>query len=85
MLKPLSESKIAIIGLTDCSPFVIAEEKGFLKKYGINATLTKGANWAAIRDALSNGDNPATHLLTGMPLASSMGLLGSPERPMIIP
>lgn len=24
-------------------------------------------------------------MLTGMPLASSMGLLGSPEKPMIIP
>ena len=77
--------KIGIIALTDCSPFVIAQEKGFFKKYGINATITKGANWAAIRDALSNGDNQATHMLTGMPLASSMGLLGSPKKPMIIP
>lgn len=26
---------IGIIALTDCSPFVIAHEKGFFKKYGI--------------------------------------------------
>ena len=76
---------IGIIALTDCSPFVIAQEKGFFKKYGINATITKGANWAAIRDSLSTGANHATHMLIGMPLASTMGLLGSPKKPMIIP
>jgi nitrate/nitrite transport system substrate-binding protein len=45
------------------SPIVIAHEKGFFKKYGINSTVSKGANWAAIRDSLSNGDNQATHML----------------------
>jgi len=77
--------KFGIIALTDCSPIVIAHEKGFFKKYGINATIAKGANWAAIRDALSNGDNQATHMLIGMPIASTMGLLGSPKKPMVIP
>jgi nitrate/nitrite transport system substrate-binding protein len=64
---------------------VIAHEKGFFKKYGINATIVKGASWAAIRDSLSNGDIQATHMLLGMPLASTMGLLGSPQKPMVIP
>jgi nitrate/nitrite transport system substrate-binding protein len=73
------------IALTDCSPIVIAHEKGFFKKYGINATIKKGANWAAIRDMLSSGETQATHMLLGMPFASSMGLLGSPKRPMVIP
>jgi nitrate/nitrite transport system substrate-binding protein len=44
----------------------------------------KGASWAAIRDSLSNGDIQATHMLIGMPIASTMGLLGSPQVPMII-
>jgi nitrate/nitrite transport system substrate-binding protein len=74
-----------IIALTDCSPIVIAHEKGFFKKYGISATITKGANWAAIRDNLSSGSIQATHMLIGMPLASTMGLLGSPKKPMVIP
>ena len=64
---------------------MIAHEKGFFKKYGINSTVAKGANWAAIRDALSNGDIQATHMLIGMPIASTMGLLGSPKKPMVIP
>jgi nitrate/nitrite transport system substrate-binding protein len=79
------DMKFGIIALTDCSPIVIAHEKGFFKKYGINATIAKGANWAAIRDSLANGDNQATHMLIGMPIASTMGLAGSPKKPMIIP
>jgi nitrate/nitrite transport system substrate-binding protein len=74
-----------MIALTDCSPIVIAHEKGLFKKYGINSTVTKGANWAAIRDSLSSGSIEATHMLIGMPIASTMGLAGSPKKPMIIP
>src|SRR5919106_6755864 len=81
----VSEMRFGIIALTDNSPIVIAHEKGFFKKYGINAVVAKGANWAAIRDSLSNGDNHATHMLIGMPIASTMGLLGSPKKPMVIP
>jgi nitrate/nitrite transport system substrate-binding protein len=77
--------RFGIIALTDNSPIVIAHEKGFFKKYGINSTVAKGANWAAIRDSLANGDNQATHMLIGMPIASTMGLLGSPKKPMVIP
>jgi nitrate/nitrite transport system substrate-binding protein len=77
--------RFGMIALTDCSPIVIAHEKGLFKKYGINSTVIKGASWAAIRDSLSNGDIQATHMLTGMPIASSMGLLGAPKKPMIIP
>ena len=74
-----------IIALTDNSPIVIAHEKGFFKKYGIRSTVSKGASWAAIRDSLSNGDLQATHMLLGMPIASTMGLLGSPKKPMVVP
>ena len=74
-----------MIALTDCSPIVIAHEKGLFKKYGVESTVTKGANWAAIRDNLSTGSIQATHMLIGMPLASTMGLAGSPKKAMVIP
>src|SRR3954465_7743226 len=80
-----AKMKFGMIALTDCSPIVIAHEKGIFKKYGIESTVAKGANWAAIRDSLSSGDIQATHMLIGMPIASTMGLLGSPKKPMIIP
>lgn len=75
--------RFGMIALTDCSPIVIAHEKGLFRKYGINSTLVKGASWAAIRDSLSNGDLQATHMLLGMPLASTMGVGGSPRVPMV--
>jgi nitrate/nitrite transport system substrate-binding protein len=80
-----AKMRFGIIALTDCSPIVIAHEKGLFKKYGIESTVAKGANWAAIRDSLASGDNQGTHMLIGMPIASTMGLLGSPKKPMIIP
>lgn len=81
----VTDIKFGIIALTDCSPIVIAHEKGLFKKYGINSTVAKQASWAAIRDSLSNGDIQATHMLIGMPLASTIGLLGSPKMPMVAP
>jgi len=77
--------RIGIIALTDCSPIVIAKEKGFFAKHGLDVTVVKGASWAAIRDALSSGDLHGTHMLIGMPIAATMGLLGSPKVPMVIP
>jgi nitrate/nitrite transport system substrate-binding protein len=80
-----ADVRFGIIALTDNSPIVIAHEKGLFRKYGIRSTVVKGASWAAIRDSLTNGDIQATHMLLGMPLASTMGLLGSPKVPMVIP
>jgi nitrate/nitrite transport system substrate-binding protein len=77
--------KLGIIALTDCSPIVIAHELGYFKKFGIQSTISKEASWAVIRDKLSLGENQATHMLIGMPLASTMGLGGSPVKPMVTP
>lgn len=77
--------RFGIIALTDCSPIVIAHEKGLFKKHGINSTVSKEASWAVIRDKLQTGDNQATHMLIGMPIASTMGLGGSAKKPMVFP
>src|SRR5687768_12267113 len=77
---------LGIIALTDCSPIVIAKEKGFFQKHGLDVTVKKGASWRAIHDSLSNGDIHGTHMLIGMPLASTMGLLDAGVKvPMVIP
>jgi nitrate/nitrite transport system substrate-binding protein len=81
----VADLRFGMIALTDCSPIVIAHEKGLFKKYGINSTIVKGASWAAIRDSLSTGDLHATHMLLGMPIASTMGLLGAPKKAIIVP
>ena len=77
--------RFGIIALTDCSSIVMAHELGYFKQFGIQSVISKEASWAAIRDKLSIGENQATHMLIGMPFASTMGLLGSPVKPMVIP
>ncbi len=77
--------RFGMIALTDCSPIVMAHELGYFKKFGIDSIVSKEASWAAIRDKLSIGENHATHMLLGMPFASTMGLAGSPVKPMIVP
>src|SRR5262245_32925994 len=77
--------RIGIIALTDCSSLVMAHELGLFKKHGIESTISKEASWAVIRDRLTLGENQATHMLLGTPYAATMGLQGSPVKPMIIP
>jgi nitrate/nitrite transport system substrate-binding protein len=77
--------RFGIIALTDCSSIVMAHELGYFKQFGIDSVISKEASWAVIRDKLSIGENQATHMLLGMPFASTMGLAGSPVKPMVIP
>src|SRR6266849_978184 len=77
--------RFGIIALTDNASIVMAHELGYFKKFGIESIISKEASWAVIRDKLSLGENQATHMLTGMPFASTMGLMGAPVKPMVIP
>jgi nitrate/nitrite transport system substrate-binding protein len=77
--------RFGIIALTDCAPIVMAHELGLFKQFGITSVVSKEASWAVIRDKMNLGENQGTHMLLGMPLASTMGLAGSPVKPMIIP
>jgi nitrate/nitrite transport system substrate-binding protein len=81
----VTDVRFGIIALTDCSSIVMAHELGLFKKYGINSVISKEASWAVIRDKLTLGENQATHMLIGMPYASTMGLFGAPKKPMVIP
>jgi nitrate/nitrite transport system substrate-binding protein len=81
----ITKMRFGMIALTDCASIVMAHELGYFKKFGIESVVSKEASWAVIRDKLSLGENHATHMLIGMPFASTMGLLGSPVKPMIAP
>ncbi len=77
--------RFGIIALTDCASIVMAHELGLFRKQGIESVISKEASWAVIRDRLALGENQATHMLLGMPYASTMGLLGAPVKPMVYP
>ncbi|MAU41632.1 MAG: nitrate ABC transporter [Kordiimonas sp.] len=73
---------LGIIPLTDCAPIVIAKEKGFFKKYGLDVNVSKEASWANIRDKVSIGALDGAHMLAGMPIAASLGV-GAIKKPTI--
>ena len=75
--------KIGFIAITCATPLIMADPLGFYKKEGLNVQLMKTAGWALIRDKMLNKEHDASHFLSPMPLAISMGL-GSSAQPMSI-
>jgi nitrate/nitrite transport system substrate-binding protein len=66
--------KIGFIAITCASPLIMADPLGFYKKEGLSVQLNKTAGWALIRDKMINKEHDASHFLSPMPLAMSMGL-----------
>ena len=73
--------KIGFIAITCATPLIMADPLGFYKKEGLNVQLNKTAGWALIRDKMLNKEHDASHFLSPMPIAISMGL-GSVAQPM---
>ncbi|WP_416768781.1 CmpA/NrtA family ABC transporter substrate-binding protein [Sulfurimonas sp. ST-25] len=68
---------IGFIALTDCAPIVIAEEKGFFDKYGLDVHVVKeGGGWPGIQQKVINGEYDFSHALAGMPIAATLGING---------
>jgi nitrate/nitrite transport system substrate-binding protein len=73
--------KIGFIPITCATPLIMAKPLGFYEKQGLNVEVIKTAGWALIRDKMINKEYDATHFLSPMPLAISMGA-GSNAVPM---
>lgn len=70
--------KIGFIPLTDCAPIVIAKEKGFFAKHGLDVTVVKeGGGWAGIQQKVASGEYDFSHMLAPMPIASTLGINGN--------
>ncbi len=76
--------KVGFIPITCATPLIMAEPMGFYKKHGLNVQVIKASGWAMIRDLSINKETDATHMLTPMPLAISMGI-GSQAVPYVVP
>lgn len=73
--------KIGFIAITCAAPLIMADPLGFYRKQGLSVSLNKTAGWALIRDKMINKEHDASHFLSPMPLAMSMGA-GSNQAPM---
>ncbi|WP_418116352.1 CmpA/NrtA family ABC transporter substrate-binding protein [Variovorax sp. NFACC27] len=80
---PLEKTKLKIgfIPITCATPLIMAHPLGFYQKQGLDVEVVKTAGWALIRDKMLNKEYDATHFLSPMPLAISMGA-GSNAVPM---
>lgn len=83
---PLEKSKLKIgfVPITCATPIIMADPMGFYARQGLEVELIKTAGWAVARDKSLNGEYDASHMLTPMPLAMSMGA-GSTAMPFIMP
>ncbi|MET3494707.1 CmpA/NrtA family ABC transporter substrate-binding protein [Variovorax boronicumulans] len=70
--------KIGFIPITCATPLIMAHPLGFYQKQGLNVDVVKTAGWALIRDKMLNKEYDATHFLSPMPLAISMGAGSNP-------
>jgi len=66
--------KIGFIAITCATPLIMADPLGLYKAQGLNVQLVKTAGWAMIRDKVIAKEHDASHFLSPMPLAMSMGL-----------
>ncbi len=73
--------KIGFIAITCASPLIMADPLGFYREQGLAVQLMKTAGWALIRDKMLNKEHDASHFLSPMPLAISLGT-GSAAQPM---
>ncbi len=76
-----TDLKLGFIAITCATPLIMASPLGFYKQQGLNVQLNKTAGWALIRDKMLNKEHDASHFLSPMPLAISMGI-GSVAQPM---
>lgn len=76
--------KIGFVPITCATPIIMAHPMGFYKKYGLDVQVIKTAGWAVARDKSLAGEYDASHMLTPMPLAISMGA-GSTATPWTMP
>ncbi len=79
-----TDLNIGFVPITCATPIIMAQPLGFYEKHGLNAQVIKTAGWAVARDKSLNGEYDASHMLTPMPLAMTLGA-GSTAEPYIMP
>jgi nitrate/nitrite transport system ATP-binding protein len=74
---------IGFIPLTDCAPLVVAKEKGFFQKHGLeDVNLVKESSWDSIAEGVTSGRLDAAQMVAGMPLSMTIGAGGRTPVPI---
>ncbi|MEN9204677.1 MAG: nitrate ABC transporter ATP-binding protein, partial [Thermostichales cyanobacterium DRC_bins_46] len=66
--------EIGFVPLSACAPLMVAKEKGFFAKHGLEeVSLVRESNWRGIVDGIRNGSLDAAQMPAGMPVWMSLG------------
>ena len=73
---------VGFIPLIDCAPILFADILGLFERHGLDVEIRREVSWANIRDKVALGLLDAAHMLSPMPLATTLGI-DSVNVPMI--
>ncbi len=77
--------KLGFIPLVDSAPLIVAAERGFAAAEGLRLELVRETSWANIRDRVMLGHFDGAHMLGPLPIATTLGIGGHLEVPLIAP
>src|ERR1044071_6629364 len=66
--------KVGFIPIIDCAPVVLAEELGAFERHARDVEIRREVSWANVRDNLALGLLDASHILSPLPLALTLGI-----------
>ena len=66
--------KVGFIPIIDCAAIVLAEELGAYERQGLEVEIRREVSWANVRDKLAVGVLDASHILSPLPLALTLGI-----------
>ena len=76
--------KIGFIPISCATPIILAAPMEFYAKRGLTVEVVRTAGWAVVRDKLLNAEYDASHMLSPMPLALTLGA-GANATPFAVP
>jgi ABC-type nitrate/sulfonate/bicarbonate transport system substrate-binding protein len=76
--------RIGFIPLADAAALIVAVDKGFTAREGLDVELVREVSWSNVRDKLNIGLFDAAHLIAPVAIASSLGI-GHVKVPIVAP
>jgi two-component system, oxyanion-binding sensor len=65
---------VGYIPIIDCAPIILADELGAYERQGLEVEIRREVSWANVRDKLALGVLDASHILSPLPLALTLGV-----------
>jgi nitrate/nitrite transport system ATP-binding protein len=76
--------ELGFVPVTDSAPLIIAKEKGFFAKHGLDeVTLSREPSWRAIAEGIISKRLDAAQMAASMPLALTLGGADYPKTPIV--